>query len=161
MTIFNPMKWEIWTLAQVAELPVEARATSSTCTEFVAAVHYQQPVFAYDGVQVLIISPPHGPSLDRQDIARVVKAMLHAEPCLWLELLGNAEHRTEPGEVLCEPTPTAARTPALAGGEVLSSEQQRLEADGHPELASLLGDYVRRWGDYRVPVWRRDLAGEG
>lgn len=145
----------VWTLAQVAELAVEARATPSACTELVAAVYYQHPVFAYEGVEVLIIGPPHGPSPDRQGIARVVKAMRHAEPCLWLELLGDVERRTEPGEVLREPSPTAARTPALAGGDVLVSEHQRLEAEGQAGLASLLGHYARRWQDYRVPVWRR------
>lgn len=155
MTSHEPMPWEIWTLAQVAELPIEARASPSICTELITAVYYLHPVFAYGGVHVLMIARAEDARVGRQQIANAAKAMIHAEPCMWLELIGNVERETRQGDVLSEPSPTAARTAALAGGAVLVSEQQRLEAEGHAGLAWLLGRYAQRWGDYRVPVWRR------
>ncbi|MCX4244184.1 hypothetical protein [Paraliomyxa miuraensis] len=151
----EPMEWEVWTLAQVAEMPIECAVEPMVCTDLMTAVQHLRPIFVYEGVLVLMVAWRDGAWVDGCEMSRAIKAMLHAEPCLWLELVDDTERGRWAGEVMGGPSPTAARTPALGGGDALASEEQRLEAEGHGELVPVLRQYAKRWQDYRIPVWRQ------
>lgn len=154
MTTNEPMEWEIWTLAQVAELPIECAVEPMVCTDLMTAVQYLRPVYVYEGVLVLTVTWADGIWVDCSEMARAIKAMIHAEPCLWLELVDDAERGIQAGQVTGEPSPTAARTAALGGDAALTSEEQRLEAEGRAELVPVLRRFARQWQAYRIPVWR-------
>lgn len=155
MTISKPMEWEIWTLAQVAELPIEARADPSTCTKLINAVEHGVPLDVYDGSVVLRLACVDGVWTGDHQIARAIKAMVHAGSRLWFELRGGGDCEPEHGEVLREPSPTSARALALAGGAVLQREERRLKVEGYVRLVPVLRHFVQRWQDYRIPVWKR------
>lgn len=152
--VYEPMKWGIWTLTHVASLPIEACVDPMTSTDLITAVRSARPVLVYEGVLILLATRVDGVWGTSSEMAGVIKGLIHANPCLWLELADNDELGTDSGVVSCEPTPTSVRTPSLAGGAALEREKQRLEAEGHAELVPVLRRYAQLWQDYKIPVWK-------